>query len=173
MPIKCHIFAPSEFIGVHVNKTCLSFKRYDFTVFVLQIWKMFLPLKSKKEKQVFMISRCVYVVSLSRNLRIGVISRYILVQQWFTFYIMISHLSRIGTHTHRVQWSTCNGGNWISSRFCVRIRQYQIERSKILQKSKLIRHFQTYSFFFLMVLKQSYFWNNPPITTSTNFVIFI
>ena len=91
---------------------------------------MFLPLKSKKEKQVFMISRCVYVVSLSRNLRIGVISRYILVQQWFTFYIMISHLSRIGTHTHRVWWSTCNGGNWISSRFCVRIPQYQIERSR-------------------------------------------
>ena len=91
---------------------------------------MFLPLKSKKEKQVFMISRCVYVVSLSRNLRIGVISRYILVLQWFTFYIMISHLSRIGTHTHRVWWSTCNGGNWISSRFCVRIPQYQIERSR-------------------------------------------
>ena len=106
------------------------FKKIWFLVFVLQIWKMFLPLKSKKEKQVFMISRCVYVVSLSRNLRIGVISRYILVQQWFTFYIMISHLSRIGTHTHRVWWSTCNGGNWISSRFCVRIPQYQIERSR-------------------------------------------
>ena len=148
------IFLPPLIYRGAYKQNVFTFQRKEiFIAFCSKIFKNVLPLKSKKEKQVFILSRCVYVVSLSRNLRIGVISRYILVQQWFTFYIMISHLSRIGTHTHRVQWSTCNGGNWISSRFCVRIRQYQIERSKILQKSKLIRHFQTHSFSFSCLFK--------------------